>query len=303
MGVQGEGEEAFPALLQRLEAGTPLRGMPGLYLRSGGLQGPRAFLRRLDDSPFPEPEWFDARLYQDPACYLPFQTRRGCPLKCSYCSTSLVEGALIRKRSPASVVHELGRWRRAGFSRVFFVDNTFNLPPGYALDLCDALREARLELSWRCILYPGHLDAGLVQAMAAAGCTEVSLGFESGNQLVLDGMSKRFTVEDVRRAAGMLRDAGIRRTGFLLLGGPDETRESAEESLQFVDDLGLETVKLTVGIRIYPDTRVAEIACREGYVDPRDNLLEPRFYLKRGLDAWLRQTAARWASERPGWIY
>ena len=91
--------------------------------------------------------------------------------------------------------------------------------------------------------------------------------------------------------------------GFLLLGGPGETRASVENSLAFVDDLELDSVKLTVGVRIYPDTRVAEIAREKGMIDADDDLLFPKFYLEPGLEDWLPQIVAQWAAQRPNWFY
>lgn len=301
-GIQGEGEAAFAALLERLAAGRSLAGVPGLYLRGRGRQSPRVFLRELDKMPAVSPAFFDGTVADDPAYYLPVQTRRGCPLRCSYCATAAIEGAAIRKRSVAAVVRELKRWRSAGFTRIFFTDNTFNLPPTYARELCDAIAAAGLDLSWRCILYPGRFDAALARAMARAGCREVALGFESGNARVLAGMRKGFGPGEVRRAADLLRGEGIRRMGFLLLGGPDETAASAEESLRFADALDLEAVKLTVGIRIYPSTRLARIAAAEGLIDPADDLLKPHFYIKPGLEPQLRRSVGRWQMDRAHWI-
>jgi radical SAM superfamily enzyme YgiQ (UPF0313 family) len=302
MGIQGEGEGAFVELLARLARHAPLAGVPGLFLRGKGLQAPRSYQTHLDGWPFPDPDLFDATLFRDPSYFLPFQTRRGCPLKCSYCATAAIEGPRLRKHSPEIVVRELARWHEAGFSRIFFVDNTFNLPSGYALELCRRLSKARLDLTWRCILYPGNVTAELVAAMARAGCSEVSLGFESGNRRVLAGMRKRFDPEDVEHAARLLGDAGIQRMGFLLLGGPDETRASVLESLNWVDSLRLEMVKLTVGIRIYPYTRLAAIAKAEGVIDHKDNLLHPRFYITRGLEDWLRQTVSSMVAGRSTWV-
>ena len=71
--------------------------------------------------------------------------------------------------------------------------------------------------------------------MAEAGCVNVSLGFESGSLPVLQKMNKRFTPNEVRDISGLFGDAGIERMGFLLLGGPGETRETVEESLAFAD--------------------------------------------------------------------
>lgn len=302
MGIQGEGETAFVALLARLQAQKSPAGVPGLYIRGHGLQAPRRFTPVLDTMPLPDPDLFDVRLAEDPDYYLPIQTRRGCPLGCSYCSTPTIEGSRIRKRSTDKVVNALVRWRTAGFRRVFFVDNVFNLPPGYAQALCERIIAKELDITWRCILYPGKVDEEVVKAMARAGCREVSLGFESGSQPMLDAMGKHFRAEDVRKASRLLADHGIRRMGFLMLGGPGETRESAAASLAFADSLDLDAVKLTVGVRIYPDTELARIAVREGVIVPDEDLLHPRFYIVQGLETWLRETVRAWMAERPHWM-
>jgi radical SAM superfamily enzyme YgiQ (UPF0313 family) len=252
--------------------------------------------------PLPDPDLFDVRLAEDPDYYLPIQTRRGCPLACSYCSTPTIEGTRIRKRSPDKVVDALVRWRAAGFRRIFFVDNVFNLPPGYAQGLCERIIAQELDITWRCILYPGKVDEEVVKVMARAGCREVSLGFESGYQPMLNAMGKRFQTEDIRKASRLLAGQGIRRMGFLLLGGPGETRESVAESLAFADSLDLDAVKLTLGVRIYPDTELARIAIREGVIATDEDLLSPRFYITRGLETWLRETVRVWMAERPHWM-
>jgi radical SAM superfamily enzyme YgiQ (UPF0313 family) len=302
MGIQGEGETAFVMLVERIAASAPLSGVPGLYIKGEGLQAPRTYVHDLDRFPLPRPDLFDARFAGDPDYFVPIQTRRGCPLNCSYCSTSTIEGRTIRRRSPAGVIEALSRWRAAGFSRVFFVDNIFNLPENYARELCDRMAEARLDIRWTAILYPGKMSESLVHSMALAGCHDVSLGFESGFQPILDALHKRFSLDEVRRTSRLLAEQGIGRMGFLLLGGPGETRETVLQSLAFADSLGLEAMKLTVGLRIYPYTELARIAVREGLIDAYDDLLEPRFYIAPGLETWLREIVQAWAADRPKWM-
>ena len=301
MGIQGEGEEALVMLLERLAASDPPTDVPGLYIKGQGLQAPRRYTRELDRFPLPGPELFDPGLAADPNYYLPIQTRRGCPLNCSYCSTSTIEGKVIRRRSPQEVIGALSRWRAAGFSRVYFVDNTFNLPEHYAQALCEQITAAGLDIRWRAILYPGQVSEKLVRAMARSGCRDVALGFESGFQPILDALNKRFSLDDIRRASRLLADHGIARMGFLLLGGPGETRETVLQSLAFADSLNLEAVKLSVGLRIYPYTALARLAMQEGVIGPDDDLLQPRFYIARGLEPWLRETVRTWMADRPNW--
>lgn len=302
MGIQGEGEMAFPALLERVEQGADLSKAAGLYLPRLGLQGKRMFENDLDIFPFPDVSLWPAYLAKDQGLWVPIQTRRGCPLDCSYCSTATIEGRIIRKFSPQRVINVITRYFEAGFERFFFVDNTFNMPRSYAREICGALIARGMGISWGCIVYPGTLDKDLAKDMARAGCTQVSVGFESGCDRMLRNMNKKFGVEAVRRSCAMLGDQGIRRMGFLLLGGPGETRESVEESLTFVDSLQLEAVKITVGIRIYPGTPLAETALREGVISGQDDLLFPSFYVQRGLEGWLQETVRRWMMEHPNWM-
>lgn len=304
MGIQGEGEVALVLLLEQLSRKAELSGIPGLYLPNQGIQGHVQRVEDIDRCPLPLPRSWKGVLSssQNREIWLPFQTRRGCPLDCSYCSTAAIEGKIMRKRSLVEVVEALSRHVAAGYDRFFFVDNTFNFPLSYAKSLCDRLVQGRLNISWRCILYPWRVDEELVQKMSEAGCKEVSLGFESGSPKILRAMNKKFQLEEVRRISETLKRHGIRRMGFLLLGGPGENRKTVEESLVFADYLDLETMKITMGIRIYPNTELARTAIKVGVITPDDSLLFPKFYMAPGLDGWLQSTVRAWMDERPHWI-
>jgi len=299
MGICGEGEEAFNMLLTRLETKQSPAGIPGLCARSGGLQS-KNFVKDLDLLPLPDADLIG--LPAGDAAILPVQTRRGCPMDCSYCSTASIEGSTIRKRSPKKVVEWIARWAKGGVHQLYFVDNTFNLPASYARELCTELIRASLGVTWRSIIYPYKMDESLAAAMSEAGCKEAAIGFESGCVRILRAMNKRFRLEDVTLTCKVLRGSGIRRMGFLLLGGPGETRRSVEESLTFADSLDLDALKITIGIRIYPHTRLADHARREGVVGDEDDLLIPRFYLPGGMEEWIRETVAARAEARPHWI-
>lgn len=302
MGIQGEGESVFPALLERMAGNGSLRDLPGLFTAKEGFQGERGFVENLDQLPLPRPELLFPSNHDAPDFWLPVQSRRGCPLNCSYCSTSTIEGNRFRKRSPERVAQWIGQWGQYGVRRFFFVDNTFNRPLSYAKALCRELAALPSRPEWRCILYPDTIDGELAEAMALSGCTGVSLGFESGSEQILHVLNKRFKPEDVKRASEILADQGIRQMGFLLLGGPGETNQTVEESLFFADSLNLDAVKITRGIRIYPYTELARVAADEGVVSPDDDLLFPRFYLAPGLETWLDATVEDWAKDRPNWL-
>ncbi|MHC4661290.1 MAG: B12-binding domain-containing radical SAM protein [Planctomycetota bacterium] len=302
MGIQGEGELAFPALLSRLKPGAGISDSPGLYLPGKGLQGKRIF-SDMRELPLPGDELFENLDPETPGLMVPVQASRGCNFACSYCSTSTIEGKEIRKRRAEKVIDWLERRAAEGFRSFFFVDNNFNIPPEFALDFCNLLAKRQLDIGWRCILNPMRVGGELLDSMRAAGCTDVSLGFETGCEVTLKSLGKKFTLDEVVSAGAMLKKSGINRMGFLLLGGPGETRETVKESLAFADSLGFEMMRLTAGIRIYPDTQLAKTAVSEGVISAGDDLLFPRFYLAPGLEGWIEKTIEKWCETRPNWIF
>ncbi len=304
MGIQGEGEKSFVMLLERLEQHADISDIPGLWLPETGLGKKACPSRHLDDfhSPLPNIHLSLPPALKDEEIWIPFQTRRGCPMNCSYCSTASIEGRIMRGHSPRRAVESLRGYVEAGFRHFFFVDNTFNFPAGYAEELCGRIIAEDMNISWRCILYPHKTAERLIGKMARAGCREVSLGCESGSAQILRQMNKRFSLEDVRRISGVLKQHGIHQMGFLLLGGPGETRETAEQSLCFIESLEPEAVKVSRGIRIYPYTTLSQIAVREGRIASDEDLLFPKFYMTQGLEEWLKQTVTERAKGRPNWI-
>jgi radical SAM superfamily enzyme YgiQ (UPF0313 family) len=303
MGIQGEGEVIFPELLKRLQRGEKADGLPGLFLKNSTSPVRRTFARDLDALPLPDPSLLARSLSGAGDAPVPVQTRRGCPLSCSYCSTPTIEGKTVRWRSPESVVAWMTRWVQEGFRNFYFVDNTFNLPPSYAANLCMKIIAAGLDISWRCILFPSGLDPKHVELMARAGCNEASLGFESGAEGMLRRMNKQFVLNEVRRTSDLLRKNNIRRMGFLMLGGPGETRESVEESLAFAEMLDLDSLRLSIGVRIYPHTEVARAAMEEGLISSDRDLVFSRFYVVRDLEEWMYDTVSRHISAKPHWTF
>jgi len=302
MGIRGEGEAALVSLADALEnRGNPYE-IPGLYIKGRSPAVPVHYAKDLDEFPLSDPGIASQCAANKDEIWMPFQTRRGCPMRCSYCSTPGIEGCIVRKRRPETVIEALAGHIRAGFRKFYFVDNTFNMPLIYAKELCRAIIANGLQMEWRCILYPRGTDKELAGLLARAGCVEAGIGFESGSMEILRRMNKKFSPQDVVASSELLKAEGIRRMGFLLLGGPGETRDTAEESLALADRLGMDAMKITIGIRIYPETDLAKTAVADGLVSPEDDLLFPEFYMVPGLENWLRETVRKWLADRPEWI-
>ena len=129
MGICGEGEMAFTRLLETLESGGDLSNIAGLCLPCKPDQLLTSERVNLDTLPLPDPSIWSVPSEAKNDTWIPYQTRRGCPMKCAYCSTPALEGTAIRKHAVDVVVKGIARHVTAGFNSFYFVDNTFNFPP------------------------------------------------------------------------------------------------------------------------------------------------------------------------------
>lgn len=300
-GVVGEGEDAFVRLARALETEGETSDIPGVIQRGGSLNPPRDFISNLDGVPDPARGDLDVERYLAGGV-MPIQGKRGCHRKCIYCSSPLIEGHTVRLRSPSRIVDEMEvALNTYGVERFFFVDNLFNFPETHAIELCETTIARGLQVKWRSILHPLYVSRRLVELMKRSGCVEVSLGFESGSDRILRALAKGFRTDDIRRTSRLLKEFGIDQTGFLLLGGPGEDRESVEESISFAESLDPEAMKLAVGIRIYPGTALARLAVRDGVISPDSDLLEPVFYISPAVRDWLPKRAREAAEKHPNW--
>lgn len=299
-GVVGEGEEVVPLLLERIEAGIPLKGLPGVVVPGGG---PPAAPRLPASVGAPERGLFDVSRYLTEGGAANVQTKRGCPFGCTYCTYPILEGTRVRTRPAAEVVRELAELvDRHGVDYVEFCDDIFNFPEAAARELCEAMIAADLGLSWSAFVNPGHLDERLLGLMVAAGCDAVELGTDSGSPAMLRSLGKSFTVDEVRSASRLCRQAGIATAHYLLFGAPGENDETISESVALMDELAPDAVIVMVGIRVYARTELHATALAEGVVAADQCLLEPVFY---PAEPQLRRLAERVAAEAAGrrsWI-
>lgn len=240
-GVAGEGELAFAQLLDALEAREGVERVGGVHrFVDGQVFAPTrpAAGVDLERTPFPDRRWVDRRHYVEVGTES-VQTKRGCRMRCSYCTYPEIEGRLSRLRPPELVARELDHVAEVApeVDHVFVVDAVFNLPRPHALAVCDALIARDRTIPWTCYVNPIDFGAPLAERMAAAGCLGMEIGSDSGSDAVLGRLRKGFDTRAVRRTSEVARAAGLRDCHTFLLGTPGETLDDVRRTLDFVADL------------------------------------------------------------------
>ncbi|MFN7973617.1 MAG: radical SAM protein [Acidobacteriota bacterium] len=257
----GEGEETLWETCGRIRAGEPLDRQRGLCSRSGGavVKGPEnERITDLDDLPVPAYELMPLANVRR----FPIMTARGCPYGCNFCMRPY--GKSVNAYSPEHVIRELKRLRDAyGASIVNFYDETFLVDRKRSdriLDLAAAEDVART-ISWTATTHAATVDRPVMAAMKRAGCVKVSIGAESGDPDLMKATGKGTSMDQVRQAFRIAREAGLKVEGFFILGHPGETRATIEKTIRFATELNPDDVAFGIMVP-YPGTGVAEIAAR-----------------------------------------
>lgn len=297
-GIVGEGETALLRLIRHLE-GCDRMVMNG----RGVIDDPTLVVQDLDEIPIPDRSGFDSEAYLRLGGMGNLQTKRGCPFRCAYCTYPIIEGRAVRLRSAEKVCNEIEDMLRIGIDHLFFVDSVFNYPMHQAEGICREMVRRRLPIRWSCYAHPKFITPALLRLMQDSGCTGLEFGTEAAHDGMLRNLCKDFTVEDVRQASHLCREAGMPFCHSLLLGGPGETMATVRETVQVVNDMSPTAVICMIGIRVFPKTRLAQVAVEEGRISPNANFLDPVFYLSKDIEEEILPFIEDFSKGNPTWIF
>lgn len=294
LGIWGEGEYSLPLLLRKIVAGEDYHGVPGLVYRDAKgfhRNGPKYL--DLKNMPTPERNTVDNRRYFLEGGMGSVEAKRGCPKRCIYCADPLVKGRRLRRRSPRSVVDEIEALLRMGIDHFHFCDSEFNFPPGHAREICLEIVSRGLgsKVRWYAYCSPAPFSEELATLFPKAGCAGINFGVDSANDQMLRTLDRDFTVEDVARTAQFCHRQGIVFLYDLLLGGPGETSDSLRETIETMKQLSPSRVGASLGVRLFPETRLAAMVRKQGPMEQNPNLrgardekfFTPAFYLSSAL--------------------
>jgi len=293
--IVGESEQAFPDLVNALEAG---RAPSERIIRSAGPLDVAAW-GALD----PDRTLFQIDEYYQHGGMLNIQTKRGCPFKCIYCSYPLIEGRTLRMRDPEAVADELEQLvSSTGVRHFFIVDSIFNHPVEHAGRICDAIVRRGLDIRWTCYGNPAFMTEDLAGKMRRAGCTSIEFGTDSMMDDTLEILQKGFSFKDIEKASEICRQADIKICHFMFLGAPGETEEKVKVNMERLEGLGADVSVIMTGIRIFPDTPLVKIAREELGLRSSDISLEPVYYIAPGVLKNMDGIVDHIKQNHPKWI-
>jgi anaerobic magnesium-protoporphyrin IX monomethyl ester cyclase len=278
----GEYDATLVELAEKLSGGAyspdDLRQVLGLAFRAtdGSIvkNGPRPFIENLDEFPFVS-SVYRKHLNIGPYFYghslhplVVIMTGRGCPFHCTYCVVpQVLQGHTYRKRSIASIVGEFAYIHKnfPEVREIMIEDDTLTADKDRCSELSEALiRERLTSIPWSANSR-ADVDYQTMKIMKSAGCRLFCVGFESGDQRILNNIRKGTRIDIINHFVKDAKRAGIMIHGCFMVGNRGETQETLETTLTFAKRLNPDTAQF-FPIMVYPGTSDYSYFMEKGWI-------------------------------------
>ncbi|MDO8446182.1 MAG: radical SAM protein [Deltaproteobacteria bacterium] len=216
--------------------------------------------------PIPRHDLFSSKNYRFPFVrhkrFATVLTDYGCPFRCSFCVMSTLG---YRYREVENVIEELKTLKRLGKKEIFFIDQTFGINKKRILDLCQRMKEEGFNLGWVCYSRVDLVVEEVIKGMKEAGCHTIIFGVESASEEILKKYQKGYNKTQIRDAFRLCKKYNIRTVATFILGLPEETEETANETIEFLKELDCDFASFNVAVPRM-NTPLRQKAIREGLI-------------------------------------
>lgn len=244
--VMGEGELAFPELIDAINNGRSTASIPGIASMCDShvkVNSRRQLTEEeLNQLPFPAWELLNHKIYEKMYSnagvgrrpYMTIITSRGCPFHCIYCHQTL--GKIFRKRSAESVLAEMAELHfQHGFKEFEIVDDCFNLDRQRMYAILTGIRDKIGDVK---LHFPNGLRTDLLEPedmslFKQAGTASAMFAIETSSSRLQKMIRKNMNIDKAIIAMNAAVKEGIFSTGYFMIGFPTETYKEASDTVEF----------------------------------------------------------------------
>lgn len=294
--VHGEGEETLADVVAGIAAGkTDHSSIKGLSYRPArgevGYTGKRPLIKDFSHVIPPDSSVLDVSEYmnlpQAPGIWKRTAnvfTQRGCPFGCEFCASPIIHDQQARPFPIHVIIDEIEYMvKKHHVTHVTFRDSNFTLDRKRCIQLCKALVERRLGVTWNCETRVNLVSPALLRLMRAAGCVKISFGVESGSPRILAKASKGIAPAQVVRAFSSCKNAGIQTQAYVMVGFPEETNVDVGKTMALIKRIQPDFLFVSILVPL-PGTRIREQFESLGLIEHQPDL--QRFQFFSGVPAW-----------------
>jgi len=265
VGVIGEGEETVVDLVKLFcDKGNfdwnELENIDGVAFKRDDkliVTNKRKLIEPLDSVPMPARDLFTINEFT----YM--FTSRGCPYRCTFCSSTRFWDK-VRLFSAEYVVNEIEYLiKEHNVRKIGLWDDLFIVSKARVRQIADLLEKKDIlgKVSFHIEARSNLVDNELAQLLKQMNVTEVSMGLESGCPTTLEYLKGRdVSIDDHINAINILRNHGIKPGGSFIIGSPKESREDILQTLRFIKENQLAANFMVFVLTPFPGTPVWDYA-------------------------------------------
>jgi anaerobic magnesium-protoporphyrin IX monomethyl ester cyclase len=245
--VHGEGELTIQEVVDYYNGAMDIENIKGISYRKGDLTvtaSPRELIEDLDSIPFPDRSkidinaYFDYFLFNMRKPYITIIATRGCPYKCSFCTSYQIWGCEYRRRSVNNVIAEIDNVVEKYNARyVAFQDDVFGMANDWIEEFCHKLINRPYKIRWMAILHPFSFRTAterILRLMRRAGCDTISFGLQSAHPEILRNINRDPGEPDALRRLLKIADGlGFLTAVSYVFGLPGDTQETIKKTSDY----------------------------------------------------------------------
>jgi len=167
---------------------------------------------------------------------------RGCPGYCKFCITPGYLG-IWRAASPQLVLSEIQHLTSLGAYKIIFLDDSFSNDPGRIKQICNAIKENRINIIWGCLCRIIDINEQLLKEMYEAGCRWIHFGIEHGDYNIRRNLGKNFSNEQAIKIIKLAQKIGIRIRTSWILDLPEATSISVKKTFELAKRISSHEIK------------------------------------------------------------
>lgn len=193
---------------------------------------------------------------------------RGCPFKCSFCSTQMFWGNKFRVKSVKRLIEEIQYYYQKYKIIDFSIQHDlFTAKKDYMYDFCSSLLKLNIDnINWGCSSRIDTIDKETLNFMSEAGCSNIFFGIESGSQKIQNAINKNLNLSKIMDIVHRMIDLKVNGTFSSIYGFPQETSEDLNKTMQLIykikqENLINEEVEFSINITLInflPGTKLSE---------------------------------------------
>lgn len=170
--------------------------------------------------------------------FLPLLSSRGCCLTCNYCPYKAYYGNW-RQRNTGNITKELIQLQENyGIKGILFRDPLFTVNKQRVKDIASGITKNNLDFEWACETHFEYLDKELIDKLYDSGLRSINVGIESYNEDVLKKATRHYAEKKHQEEIISYCDKkGIKIAAFYILGLPDDTKESINQTIGYAKKL------------------------------------------------------------------